>query len=160
MISGTKFVGEISMSSVTIGVAYDYKNGLFYAGGYSCECVIVVNAKTLKVVTTISISEPASGIAYSAKSGYIIASTFSDPGYYAVINPSTNKVVTTLDACGYYAEFMDSNLKNGTVYAADRESSSGYGCVDEISGTKIVKTVTNSGAVGVSVNQKTGYVPC
>ena len=160
VIQGTKFIGEIATTGVTIGAAFDSKNGLFYVGGYGCECVYVVNAAKMSIVKTISLTEPAAGVTYSAKSGYVYAETFSAPGYYAVINPTTNKVVKTIDACGYYPEFIDVNIKTGAVYAANRETSSGYGCVDEIVGTKIVATASLSDdyGVGISVNQKTGNV--
>ena len=159
IIQGTKYVGEISVSGISIGAAYAPKQESVYVAGYSCECVYVINAKTQVITTTISISEPGAGVAYSAKSGYIYAETFSAPGTYVVINPTTNKVVTTITACGYYPEFTDVNAKTGAVYAADRESSSGYGCVDEIVGTKIVATASlEYYGVGVVVNQKTGDV--
>jgi YVTN family beta-propeller protein len=58
VIQGTKYIGEIAVNSETIGVAYDSKNKLFYVGGESCDCVIVIDPSTLKVVTTISIGEP------------------------------------------------------------------------------------------------------
>ena len=160
VISGTKFIGEIATTGVTIGAAFDSKNGMFYVGGYGCACVYVVDTSKMSIVKTISLTEPAAGVTYSAKSGYVYAETFSAPGYYAVIDPTTNKVVKTIDACGYYPEFIDVNIKTGAVYAANRETSSGYGCVDEIVGTKIVATASLSDdyGVGISVNQKTGNV--
>ncbi len=159
VIQGTKFIGEIATTGVTIGAAFDSKNGMFYIGGYGCECVYVVNAAKMSIVTSISLSDPGAGVTYSAKSGYVYAETFSAPGSYVVIDPTTNKVVKTIDACGYYPEFIDVNIKTGAVYAANRETSSGYGCVDEIVGTKVVKTASLSYyGVGIGVNQATGNV--
>ena len=154
---GLSYAGEISVSSITIGAADDPSNGMVYVGGYGCECVIVINAKTEVVTTTISISSygPASAVVYSTLSKMIYVATFSDPGYYVAIDPSTNKVVKAISACGYYAEFGD-QLNKGDVYFANRETSSGYGCVDAINPTtnKIVASVslTDDYAVGVAAN--------
>lgn len=159
VIQGTKYVGEIATNTESLGVAYDPTNSMVYVGGYSCDCVVVISAKTDKVVKSISLAGPGSGVAYSAKSGYIYAETFSAPGAVVVINPKTNKEVTSIATCGYYPEFLATNLKTGAVYEVSRETSSGYGCIDEIVGTKIVATASlDYYGVGVAVNQKTGDV--
>lgn len=164
VIHGVEFAGEINVSSTTIGAAYDPENGFVYAGGYSCDCVPVVSPMNMSMVGTISIPGPGAAVVYSPKSGYIYVSTFSDPSYYVIINPNTGRVLTKLKSCGSYAEFGDVNLQTGAVYFATRFGPSGSYpfCVDELSGTKIIKTVTAQGiddyGVGTSVNQKTGDV--
>ena len=157
VIQGSRFVGEISISGVTIGAAYDPNNEMVYVGGYSCECVYVINAKTEVVSASINISSygPASAVVYSTTSKMIYAATYSDPGYYMVIDPSTNKIVTAISACGYYPEFGD-QLNKGNVYFASLESSSSYGCVNAINPitNKIVATarLSDDYAIGVAVN--------
>ena len=163
IIQGTAVVGTVYLppGSCSLGAAYVPSVEAVYVGDVCKGKVQVINAQTQAIITAISVPSPA-GVTYSTVSQMIYVATFTYPsGSVAVINPTTNTVVSSIPTCGSYPEFID-QLNGGNVYTADRLApSSSVGCVDEINPTtnKLVASVgLSDAAVGVAVNQANNEV--